>query len=185
MSTKKEKNIQWANFEKRHPDWKSSIRLHQSGYQEQFGDTQQNAVDTIRKQTDGDVNRYWDGVVPHQDNVDPNVNGAITGVIDAIQTAIETVADSNPEMSDSLKQLLTWASTNDVLTKAPGSPAVRKAVVNPNPTTAPIQHYPDNTNSSRPGPKRTIPASALSDLPESAKNLFRKYEKMGFLEIKL
>jgi hypothetical protein len=184
--TKKERADYIARWQGRKT---SRITHFQDGNHEkvmmQLGDTRQNAVDTIRKQANGDVDHDWDGVVPHQDDVDQNEKGEVTGVIDAIQKAIETVADSNPELSDSLKQLLTWASASDVLTKTPGSPAVRKAVVNPNPTTAPVQHYPDNTNSSRPGPKRTIPASALSDLPESAKNLFRKYEKMGLVEIKL
>jgi len=158
MSTKKEKNIQWANFEKRHPDWKSSIRLHQSGYQEQFADAQQNAVDTIRRQSDADVDHDWDGVVPHHDNVDQNANGAITGVIDSIQKAIETVGDSNPEMSDSLKQLLTWASTSDVLTKTPGSPAVRKAVVNRSDdgTTRPPVSHPANNESRKAGPSKYL-----------------------------
>ena len=142
---------------------RTSRLAHQtSGYFEQFGDTKQPDKDTIRRQADEDVNHDWDAVVPRQDNVDENEKGEVTGVIDAIRNAIETVADSNPDLSDALKQLLTWASTSDVLTKIPGSPAVRKAVVNSNGSTAPTQVYPANSESSKAGPKRTVTAEQLA-----------------------
>jgi hypothetical protein len=180
--TKKERTDYIARWQGRKT---SRITHFQDGNHEkvmmQLGDTRQNAVDTIRKQTDDDVNHDWDGVVPHQDNVDQNEKGEVTGIIDAIQKAIETVADSNPELSDSLKQLLTWASTSDVLTKTPGSPAVRKAVVNPNPTTSPPQVYPANSESRKGGSRRTVTADQLAQVPESTKNLIKKWEKLGLL----
>jgi hypothetical protein len=100
--TKQERKNCIANFQNRRS---SRITHLTSGYEARFGDAKQNAVNTI---TQKDVVDDPDALVAHQDNVDPNLKGEITGVIDSIQKAIETVGDTNPQMSDSLKQLLPW-----------------------------------------------------------------------------
>jgi hypothetical protein len=179
--TKRERAAYVADFKERRT---SKIVLAQSGYQEQFGDVKQNSVDTIKQKPVVDDDGAF---VAHENNVDPNLKGEIDGVISAIQKAIETVGDGNPEMSDSLKQLLTWASTSDVFRKTPGSPVVRKSVVNRNDdgTTSPPMHYPNNSESSKPGPRKTITAAELASLPENAKALFAKYQKLGLVDIAL
>jgi hypothetical protein len=185
MSTKKEKNIQWANFEKRHPNWKTSIRLHQSGYQEQFGDTQQNAVDTFRPQNDGDVDHTWDGSSPRE-GVDEAWQGAIDDAILAIKRAIDSLGDDRSvgDVGAGLNQLL---ATTQALRKLPGAAVIQKAKVNKRDdgTTRPPMVYPTNSESSKAGPRKTITAAELESLPESAKALFEKWQKIGLVKITL
>jgi hypothetical protein len=105
------------------------------------------------------------------------------GSISYIQKAIDLLGESNPEMVDALNR---WASSADALVRA-SNDGIKKANVNRSDdgTTRPPMVYPANAQSSRPGPSKTITASELASLPENAKALFAKYQKLGFVQIKL
>jgi hypothetical protein len=174
--TKQERKNYIASFQNRRS---SRITHLTSGYQEQFGEPQKAGVSLSAEPGDG-----W---LPSEGNADQDPNNnwktAVVGSISYIQKAIDLLGESNPEMVDALNR---WASSADALVRA-SNDGIKKANVNRSDdgTTRPPMVYPANAQSSRPGPSKTITASELASLPENAKALFAKYQKLGFVQIKL
>jgi hypothetical protein len=160
------------------------ITNHQSGYAEEFGDINQNSVDTIRRQNDSDVDHQWDGTVSREDgDSDPAWKGDLRNAITSIQRAIENGGRGVDVNTAAGLNLL--ASTAQKLVELPEGVSVPKAKINTAGTTAPALRYPDHDLASRPGATRTtISADELSNLPDAAKRLFNKYASLGIVSLK-
>jgi hypothetical protein len=176
MTPKEQKNYV-ANFQKRRT---SRITHLASGYEEQFGDIPQPDKDTIRRK---DV--VPEGHVARQ-GVDQAWQSNVDDAITAIKRAIDNLGEDR-SVGDVGAGLNTLLATCQALRKLPGNAVIEKAKVNRSDdgTTRPAMVYPANAESSKAGPRRTVTAAQLALLSESSKALFKKWETLGLVEIKL
>jgi hypothetical protein len=182
--TKLEQKRTYEILSKRYKAQGARITNRQSGYTEEFGDINQNSVDTIRRHNDSDIDHQWDGTVNREGgDSDPAWKTDLANAITHIQRAVESATQgADVNTVDGLNLL---ASTAQRLVELPEGVKVPKASVNRSGTTAPVHRYPDNDLASRPGATRTtISADELSNLPESAKQLFNRYAAKGIIAIK-
>jgi hypothetical protein len=164
--TKRERKTQWANFEARHPNWKSSIRLHQSGFREQFGDIEQPTIDSFVPKDTTDV---LSGFVARE-GADQAWATDVPNALAHIKRAIGNIGENRSVDDGTLDGLNKLASTMQALVALPGNLPVPKAKVNQG-ATAPAMHYPANKIRSTPGAGKTVLASELSKIVADAEKL--------------